>query len=300
MKDFIRDMTENPDIVEYKLVIEIFENGLCKSNMIDDYIKNAKKNLRRRIERNIPNVNFVNVRCKLYIYPDSIEKTDIIVMYLENKFELDNIKSKSNSEKDIGSTALMMREKIKALKDTMPWPPDVHDLDTSKINNTDYLELFLSTLLLGCSVESSSSKVNWLKLSIGQDLVYAISNDWIKTPESILYPYTIKTHANSTKLITVSNQLGHGVRASILEVLATENAIRVLENQPDNSVLLNGVSKEVFAMTVHDNIDRIEETLTDKPKLSSSLKINFCSLKCNLIATKFCYFLCNGIEEIIS
>ena len=35
VKDFIRDMTENPDIVEYKLVIEIFENGLCKSNMID-------------------------------------------------------------------------------------------------------------------------------------------------------------------------------------------------------------------------------------------------------------------------
>ena len=97
------------------------------------------------------------------------------MMYLENKFELDNIKSKSNSEKDIGSTALMMREKIKTLKDTMPWPPDVRDLDKLKINNTDYLELFLSTLLSGCSMESSNSKVNWLKLSIGQDLVYAIT-----------------------------------------------------------------------------------------------------------------------------
>ena len=102
--------------------------------MIDDYIKNAKKNLRRKIERNIPNVNFINVRRKLYIYPDSIEKTDIIMMYLENKLKLDNIKSKSNSEKDIVSTALMMREKIKTLKDTIPWPPNVHDLDTSKIN----------------------------------------------------------------------------------------------------------------------------------------------------------------------
>ena len=44
VKDFIRDITENPDVVEYKLVIDIFENGLRKSNMIDDYIKNAKKN----------------------------------------------------------------------------------------------------------------------------------------------------------------------------------------------------------------------------------------------------------------
>ena len=81
-------------------------------------------------------------------------------------------------------------------------------LDTSKLNITDNLDLFLSTLLLGCSVESSSSKVNRLKLSIGQDLVYVISNARIKTPKSILYPYAIK----STKLITVNNQLEHGVK----------------------------------------------------------------------------------------
>ena len=182
----------------------------------------------------------------------------------------------------------------------MPWPPDVHDVDTSKINITNYLDLFLSTLLSGCSMESSSSKVNPLKLSIGQDLVYAIINGRIKTPKSILYPYAIKSLTNSTKLITINNQLGHGVSASILEELATENAFGVLENQLSNSVLLNGVSKEVFTMTVHDNIDRNEETLTGKFKLNSSLKINFCSQKCNLIATRFCYFLCNGMEEIIS
>ena len=58
-------------------------------------------------------------------------------MYLENKFELCNLKSKNNSEKCIVSSALMIREKIKALKDTMPRPPSVHDLDTSKINITD-------------------------------------------------------------------------------------------------------------------------------------------------------------------
>ena len=76
--------------------------------------------LRRKIERNIPNINFIKVRHKLYIYSDSIEKTDITMMYLENKFEPDNIKSKSNSEKDIVSTALMMREKIKTLKILCP------------------------------------------------------------------------------------------------------------------------------------------------------------------------------------
>ena len=136
------------------------------------------------------------------------------------------------------STALTMREKIKTLKDTMPWPPDVHDLDTSKINITGYLDLFMSTLLSGCSMESSSGKVNRLTLPIGQDLVYATSNGRIKTPKSILYPYAIKSLTNSTRLITINNQLGHGVSASILEELAAENAFRVLENQLDNTVLL--------------------------------------------------------------
>ena len=194
----------------------------------------------------------------------------------------------------------MMREKIKTLKDTMPWPPDVHDLNTSKINITGYLDLFMSTLLSGCSMESSSGKVNRLKLPIGQDLVYATSNGRIKTPKSILYLYAIKSLTNSTRLITINNQLGHGVSASILEELATENAFGVLENQLNNSVLLNGVSKEVFTMTVHDNIDRNEETLTGKFKLNSSLKKNLISQKCNLIATRLCYFPCNGIEEISS
>ena len=120
--DFIKALIENPDITEYKFVTDIFEEELRKSNMSDEYIKNAKKNLRRKIERTIPNVNFINVKRKLFIYPDSLSKTDIITIYLENKFELDDLKSKSNSEKGIVSSALMIREKIKLLKDTMPWP----------------------------------------------------------------------------------------------------------------------------------------------------------------------------------
>ena len=79
-----------------------------------------------------------------------------------------------------------MTVKIKTLKDTMPWPPNVHGTDASKINITHYLALFLNTLLSGCSMESSCSKVNRLKFSLGQDLVYAINSGRIKTPKSIL------------------------------------------------------------------------------------------------------------------
>ena len=96
------------------------------------------------------------------------------------------------------------------------------------------------------------------------------------------------------------NQLRHGVKASILKELATENAFLVSENQLDSSVLMNVVSKEIFTMAVHDNSDRNEENLSDKFKLSSNINRNLCSQKCNSNATGSCNFPCNSVEEIIS
>ena len=88
---------------------DIFENGLRKSNMIDDYIKNAKKNLRRRLKEtsqmSMLDASFMSILIRS-------KKADIITIYLENHFELDNLKVKSNSDKYIVSTAFMMREKI--------------------------------------------------------------------------------------------------------------------------------------------------------------------------------------------
>ena len=67
-QNFIRNIIENPDIVEYNLVTDIFGNELRKSKMIDDYVKNAKKNLRRKIERNISYVNFITMLDASFIF----------------------------------------------------------------------------------------------------------------------------------------------------------------------------------------------------------------------------------------
>ena len=53
-----------------------------------------------------------------YIYLESISKTDVTKKYLELKFELHLLKTKSNTEKNIVITALMIKEKIKDMKDT--------------------------------------------------------------------------------------------------------------------------------------------------------------------------------------
>ena len=37
----------------------------------------------------------------------------------------------------------MIREKIKDIKDTTPWPPQLQNLDEAEIKMTDYLHLLL-------------------------------------------------------------------------------------------------------------------------------------------------------------
>ena len=75
-----------------------------------------------------------------------------------------------------------------------------------------------------------------LKLSIGQDLVYAISQGRIKTPKSILYPAVIKLRTNCTALITLNNKLGHGVSYSILEELFTGNVFYTIDQQVNEDI----------------------------------------------------------------
>ena len=72
---------------------------------------------------------------------------------------------------------------------------------------------------------------------LGQDVVYAVSRGKIKTPKSIMLPYTIKSLTNCTELIDICNKLGHGVSRSILEELATENAFLVLGQQQEMMAL---------------------------------------------------------------
>ena len=89
-----------------------------------------------------------------------------------------------------------------------------------------------------------------------------MSRGKIKTPKSIMLPYTIKSLINCTELIDICNTLGHGVSRSILEELATENAFLVIDQQQENLAMPLEVAKDRLTIVVYDNIDRLEETLT--------------------------------------
>lgn len=48
-------------------------------------------------------------------------------------------------------------------------------------------------------------------MSLGQDLLYGVSNGIVRTLKSIFFPYRTKSLTNSTDSINISNCLGHGI-----------------------------------------------------------------------------------------
>ena len=195
--------------------------------------------------------DFTTFQRKLYIYP-TIFKENVIEEYWSLKNDLNIIVTKG---------AMSVRNEIRNMSDTMPWPPNVSDLSVSKVNIGNYLETFMNIVLTGSSNVEISSRTNRLKLSIGQDIVYAVTNGKIKTPKSILHPSVIKSLTNCTELITLNNKLGHGVSDSILEELFTENAFRLIDISGNETFIPTSIEEDHFTIAVYDNIDRVEETL---------------------------------------
>ena len=76
-------------------------------------------------------------------------------------------------------------------------------------------------------------------MSVGQDLVYNVSNGRIRATTSVLNPYNIKMLINSTELINMANRLGNGICYSLLEEMETENAYKVIDQQTDGTIVLN-------------------------------------------------------------
>ena len=90
---------------------------------------------------------------------------------------------------------------------------------------SERLNYFLQKTLSVKYTDIESPRVSRLKLSFSQHLIYAMIHGKIKTPKSILFPYTIKTLTNNTELINVTLKYGHAISYPILEELTTEYAL---------------------------------------------------------------------------
>ena len=123
------------------------------------------------------------------------------------------------------------------------------------------LAVFLNTLLTGKLSESNSPRADLLKQSYAQDIIYRVSNGKIKTPKGILLPPCIKSFTNCTKLINIVCKYGHWISFTVLDRICNQ----LDTGCPDWSKLCfrsRRISTNTAIITVWDNIDQPEETLT--------------------------------------
>ena len=254
-----RLITEEVTIIKFQILTDIMEETfIAKRETIN---KSTKKNLRRNVEKTFKEaLKFLNHEGSLYVYPNTLTFDILLKMFIDQEDD----DEKNGIIKKIESVSNIIRNEIKTMKDTLPWPPQSADLMPDKFKMPSKLEIFLNTIYSGANnIDSLSARSTRYKLSLAQDLVYTVSDGKIKTPKSILYPCTIKSLTNNTELINITNRLGHGISYTLLMELFTENAYKIQDEQLEKSLVLPlDTQKDVFTIYVADNIDRLEETLT--------------------------------------
>lgn len=105
-----------------------------------------------------------------------------------------------------------------------------------------------------------------LKNSLAQDIVYSVSNGAIKTPKSVLFLAVVKALCNNTEVVKLINRCGHGISYNLVEEIEMEFALKVINEQTLNGVLITDECKHfnnpAVALMVADNIDNLECTIS--------------------------------------
>ena len=115
--------------------------------------------------------------------------------------------------------------------------------------------------------KSKSDRVVRLKNLLTQDTVYSVSNGAIKMPKSVLFPAVVNALCNNTEVAKLINKCGHGIGYNLIGEIETEFALKVINEQTLNRVLIpdecNKTENPPVALMVADNIDKLECTISE-------------------------------------
>ena len=119
---------------------------------------------------------------------------------------------------DLYNAALFLQSQIRGMKNSMPLPPTPSDL--TKYATQDQLPTSLYNFLVWLIVGDQESKdpltlderINVPSdadhrrvVSLGQDLIHAVSHGRIKTPKHVALPMAVKQLTGSGKVVTLLN-----------------------------------------------------------------------------------------------
>ena len=241
------------------VIIDVKKTCLKKLEEEGVETKNATKNLRRSIERNCSDVQFLIVDNEEVICPNTITMEEILSLFFKKQKKMEQLK---NVEENIYSSAVAIRKELEECTYNTSWLPSCDELDMDCFPVSLSLQKFLSLFICN-DAALNNDKTEIIISLLSQDLFYAGHQGKKMTPKSILLPLLIKLLTNKTELITTISRLGHGVSYTKLGDIITEMAYSRIDNNVDRIICLpEKCKKGCFTMLVQDIIDRNEEILT--------------------------------------
>ena len=271
---FCETVISNPRVIEFKEIRKLLADEAERLEVA--VTQSQYKNLLRMISSKFKELEFINYQQnKVLVYPCNL-KIESLMIDIDN-FELQSDLNRAyqtslgGDSKTVMNAAKVLNEKIKNHSVEIPWPPKEKDLSSNNVAEyiPELLDIFCTILLSGQALDSDKSKsdrVVRLKNSLTQDIVYSVSNGAIKTPKSILFPAVVKALCNNTEVVKLIVKCGHEIGYNLIEENETEIALKVINEQTLNRVLIldecNKPDNPPVALMVADNIDNLECTIS--------------------------------------
>ena len=158
---------------------------------------------------------------KVVVYPDNLTRDELALICYNLEKEVTVLR---HCPGEVGVTevarmATKVRQSVKDyFSDQQEWPPNVSCLQGGSAEVPEVVDTFLHHLCSG-SDSPLTDRMTWLKRSVAQDLVFAITRGRFKPPKHILLPSAAKSLTGYVELIQLLNRLGHGIAYSQLEEL---------------------------------------------------------------------------------
>lgn len=203
---------------------------------------------------------------------------DTMIMDDGNDYEVDSTDSKHipDASTTLFHASQIIRESVKKCKGIVVNPLDTEDISLDQAKSLVPTPVFnlLKWIIDGCDSKDggnissdqkeapSSSQSERQILSIGQDLIFAVSKGTVKTPKHVGYSMTVKHKTNSRQLVTLAHHAGHGI--SYNDVVRIEKALEDRNKERSgNGIYVPGniIPGAGFIHGAADNIDFNEETL---------------------------------------
>ena len=135
--------------------------------------KKAFKNLRRSMEKNCSDVQFLIVDNEEVICPNTITMEEILSLFFKKQKKMEQLK---NVEENIYSSAVAIRKELEECTYNTSWLPSCDELDMDCFPVSPSLQKFLSLVICN-DAAPNNDKTKRITSSLSQELFYAVHRE---------------------------------------------------------------------------------------------------------------------------